>query len=79
MGEIQCVLREHPSVAAAVVVVREEEGDKQVVAYVVPAPLGSAPQEAEWHEFLRKKLPDYMVPSAFVVLEKLPLDPEWQD
>jgi acyl-coenzyme A synthetase/AMP-(fatty) acid ligase/acyl carrier protein len=75
LREIECVLREHPSVAAAVVVVREEEGDKQVVAYVVLALLGSAPQEAEWREFLRKKLPDYMVPSAFVVLEKLPLTP----
>lgn len=75
LGEIEAVLREHPAVREAVVVVREETpGDKRLAAYVVPEP-ALPPQTAELHRFLRSRLPDYMVPSAFVVLDALPLTP----
>ena len=73
-GEIECVLREHPGVAMATVIVRQDnDGDKQLVAYLVTADPEEPPKPAEVREFLRQRLPDYMVPSAFVVLDKLPL------
>ncbi|HEY5813831.1 MAG TPA: amino acid adenylation domain-containing protein, partial [Terrimicrobiaceae bacterium] len=72
LGEIESVLREHPSVDATVVVVRTDQGGKQVVAYVVGAASSSA-NEAELREFLHGKLPSYMVPSAIVLLDRLPL------
>ena len=74
LGEIEAVLRQHPSVAAASVIVREDgNGDKQLVAYLAAGGSGRQPEPGRLREFLRRKLPDYMVPSAFVVLEKLPL------
>ena len=75
LGEIDCLLRQHPNVAATVVVVREDNGQKQLVAYFVAAAADQPPAPSELREFLRQKLPNYMVPSAFVVLEKLPLTP----
>ncbi len=76
LGEIECVLREHPRVAAATVIVSVEgDGDKQLVAYVAVGEKEAGPKASELREFLAGKLPDYMVPSAFVVLEKLPLTP----
>jgi len=55
--------------------VREDEpDDKRLVAYVVPAK-GRQPVPSELRGFLREELPDYMVPSAFVVMESLPLTP----
>jgi len=74
LGEVECVLRQHPSVAAAVAVLREDhDGEKQLAAYFVPAKTQSPPHPAELAEFLGRKLPDYMTPSAFVALDVLPL------
>ena len=74
-GEIEAVLARHPAVGAAVVVVREDEpGDKRLVAYVA-APGGGLPEVADLRAWTRRQLPDYMVPSAFVRLEALPLSP----
>ena len=75
LGEIDCVLRQHPGVAATAVVVREDNGQKQLVAYFVAAAFDQSPAPSELRDFLRQKLPEYMVPSAFVGLEKLPLTP----
>jgi amino acid adenylation domain-containing protein len=74
LGEVESVLAQCPDVSANVVVVREDSpGDKRLVAYVVPRP-GVPPLTAmALAAELRKKLPDYMVPSAFVVLDALPL------
>jgi hypothetical protein len=67
------VLNEHPDIAEAVVVVREDApGDKRLVAYLTLASQSS--QESEPIEsFLRRKLPDYLIPSSLVRLERLPL------
>ena len=71
--EIEAALNEHHGVKEAVVAMREDApGDKRLVAYLVPAPQPS--QDGEPIEtFLRRKLPDYMIPSSFVELEKLPM------
>jgi amino acid adenylation domain-containing protein len=72
-GEIESVLVAQPAVSEAVVIVHAEEGgDKRLVAYVAAAG-DEAPSESELREQVAQRLPSYMVPSAFVVLEKLPL------
>ncbi|MCA1567668.1 MAG: condensation domain-containing protein [Acidobacteria bacterium] len=76
MGEVEVVLKQHAAVAqAAVVVSEDDEGRrKRLVAYVVSAP--HAPGQArELRGFLKKRLPEYMLPSVFVFLDALPLTP----
>jgi len=71
-GEIEAALSEHPSVSENVVILREDTpGQKRLVAYIVAAQ--SPPATSELREFLLHKLPDYMIPAAFVMLDKLPL------
>ncbi|MFY0566441.1 non-ribosomal peptide synthetase [Archangium lansingense] len=75
LGEIETLLAQHPSVRQVAVVAREDRpGDKRLVAYLVAAP-EQTPAAAELRSFLQTRLPEHMVPSAFVVLEKLPLSP----
>ena len=72
-GEVETALRQHVSVRDAAVIVREDEpGDKRLVAYAVTSGKGAG-AEAELREYLRGKLPEYMVPSHVVRLETLPL------
>ncbi|HEX2207503.1 MAG TPA: amino acid adenylation domain-containing protein, partial [Longimicrobium sp.] len=74
LGEIEAALADHPSVRHAVAVVREDApGDARIVAYVVPH--GAAPSSDELRQMLAKRLPDYMVPTAFVALDAMPLTP----
>ncbi|MDQ7803082.1 non-ribosomal peptide synthase/polyketide synthase [Amycolatopsis sp. A133] len=68
-GEVEAALRQHPDVTEAVVVARTDAGHQRLVAYVVP----EAP--ADLREFLGASLPAHLVPSAFVPLERLPLNP----
>jgi amino acid adenylation domain-containing protein len=73
--EIETVLKQHPDVQDAVVLVREEEsGNKRLVAYVVPID-ESALTNRQLRSFLKQKLPEYMIPNSFVMLETLPLTP----
>ncbi|MBV8128370.1 MAG: amino acid adenylation domain-containing protein [Planctomycetaceae bacterium] len=75
-GEVEARLREIPEVAEVVVVAREDEpGRPYLAAYVVPVPGTAAPDAAAWRAFLKKRLPDYMVPTTFTSLECLPLTP----
>ncbi|HYV13035.1 MAG TPA: amino acid adenylation domain-containing protein [Pyrinomonadaceae bacterium] len=75
LGEIEAVLGLHAGVREAVVITREDAGrEKRLVGYVVPQE-GDHRLEAELRSYLKERLPDYMVPSAFVILEALPLTP----
>ncbi|MDZ8261476.1 amino acid adenylation domain-containing protein [Nostoc sp. ChiQUE01b] len=75
LGEIETFLGQHPNVRENVVVVDQEEPDNlQLIAYVV-VKTEPVPSISELRSFLRKKLPDHMLPSAFVMLESLPLAP----
>jgi amino acid adenylation domain-containing protein len=75
LGEIETVLSKHPAVREAVVVAREESpGDKRLVAYVVRSQDGASTIN-ELRTFVKEKLPEYMVPSAFVFLDSLPFTP----
>ncbi|MEU1127833.1 amino acid adenylation domain-containing protein, partial [Streptomyces sp. NPDC005899] len=89
-GEVEAVLAEHPGVEQSVLLVREvpASGGKQLVAYVVPvraaAPTGpdgavdvdinAQIDLAELRRFVAERLPEFLVPSAFVLLDRLPLD-----
>ncbi|MFG1958317.1 amino acid adenylation domain-containing protein [Nonomuraea sp. NPDC049028] len=69
LGEIESLLLAHPAVREGAVVVRGSDDDKSIAAYL------AADAEHDWREYLRRKLPDYMIPSAFVLLDALPLTP----
>ncbi|HEX9987857.1 MAG TPA: amino acid adenylation domain-containing protein [Chloroflexia bacterium] len=79
LGEIEAVLAQYPSVRDVVVIARERQdaqGDKLLIAYIVGDPRrGQPPTSSELRQYLREKLPDYMVPSAFVLLDEMPLTP----
>jgi amino acid adenylation domain-containing protein len=86
-GEVETALVSHPAVTRAAVVVREDQpGDKRLTAYVVPSPAHRGPREPAaaaagsgpdvpdmLRAFLRKRLPEYLVPSAIILIDELPL------
>ncbi|TDP44469.1 non-ribosomal peptide synthetase [Zavarzinia compransoris] len=87
-GEVEAALLAVPGIERAVVVLREEAGKgRMLVGYLV----GRVPEQAELRRLLAERLPDYMIPGAFVTLDALPLNvngkidraalpaPEWQD
>ncbi|MHC0061927.1 amino acid adenylation domain-containing protein [Nostoc sp. UIC 10890] len=75
LGEVEAVLSQHGDVEGCCIIAREDTpGDKRLVAYVV-AHQNSTPTISELRQFLKAKLPDYIVPSAFVMLESMPLTP----
>jgi hypothetical protein len=80
LEEITARLQEHPAVEEAVVIAREDApGEKRLVAYYRPVPLHAFPDPesllSSVRSFLRERLPEYMVPAAYVRLESLPLTP----
>ncbi|GAA1964211.1 hypothetical protein GCM10009754_39900 [Amycolatopsis minnesotensis] len=75
LAEIETVLTRHPSVRACSVIVREDRpGDRRLVGYVIPAD-GAAFDPAEVRAWLAGDLPEHMVPTALVALDRLPLGP----
>ncbi|MEU1515947.1 amino acid adenylation domain-containing protein, partial [Streptomyces sp. NPDC005811] len=74
-AEIEAQLGTHPAVARSTVLARADDGHPtRLVAYVVPAP-GTEPRPEDLRAHLRDRLPDHMVPAAFVTLDALPLTP----
>jgi aspartate racemase len=73
LGEIEAVLEKHPAVAQAVVIAREVGSGKQLAAYVIAGPGGVA--AGELRDYLKRQLPDYMVPADFVFVASFPLTP----
>ena len=72
-GEIENILSQHPSVAHCTVIVREDNpGEKMLAGYVVPV-TGKTIAAGEIRAFLKQKMPEYMVPSALMILQSLPL------
>src|SRR5262249_25341419 len=68
LGEIESVLCQHPNIQESAVIVREDKpGDRRLVAYLVCSGQ-AAPSLTELRSFLSQKLPDYMIPSAFLTL-----------
>jgi aryl carrier-like protein len=75
LGEVEARLAQHPALREAAVLLREDRsGDQRLVAYVVPSD-GVRPEPTTLRAFLETKLPDFMVPSQWVVLDALPLTP----
>jgi amino acid adenylation domain-containing protein len=75
LGEIEATLEQHESVRQAIVLARETApGDKQLVAYVIPAK-AEPPTSGELQKALAARLPGYMVPSLYVLLDAFPLTP----
>ncbi|MBD2250457.1 non-ribosomal peptide synthetase [Nostoc parmelioides] len=75
LGEIEAILAQHPSVRSAVVLAQEyHPGDKRLVAYFTKKDNTDTVAPGELRHFLQQKLPNYMIPSAFIRLEQLPLN-----
>ena len=73
LGEIEAWLTKHSAVGAAAVVAREDKpGDKRLVAYVTPAN-ASKLRDGDLRDWLRRNLPEYMIPDAFIPLERMPV------
>jgi amino acid adenylation domain-containing protein len=75
LGDIEAVIGKHVSVRECVVIAREDvSGDKRLVGYVIPAPNHSI-NSAELRSWAKERLPEYMVPTAVVEMDRFPLSP----
>jgi amino acid adenylation domain-containing protein/thioester reductase-like protein len=82
-GEVESVLEQHPAILEAVVAAREDvPGDKRLIAYIVANDIvaddsrqAQTPTSKELRQFLKSRLPEYMVPSRFVCVDRFPLTP----
>jgi hypothetical protein len=73
LGEIETLLAKHAAVREAVVQLDNgADGESRLVAYLVPQD-GQVPQHRELHAFLKERLPEYMIPAAFVAIDRIPL------
>jgi amino acid adenylation domain-containing protein len=75
LGEVEAALGQYPAIRENVVLAREDTpGDKRLVAYVIAQP-GQTPGHQELRSFLQERLPEPLVPTAFVLLDQFPLTP----
>ena len=75
LGEIETLLNDHPNVRECVVVARESaNGDKQLVAYVIPRE-GQNPTRRQLRQFMQERIPDHMMPAQFVFMTAFPHTP----
>ncbi len=75
LGEIEVALSNHPALKQVFIMVREDSpGDRRIVAYIVPKD-GQKPTISELRAYLKERLPEFMVPAAFVFMDALPLNP----
>ena len=72
LREVEAALREYAGIRDVIVILRDDVADKRLVAYLVAEDHPSVP---ELRKFLQEKLPDYMIPSAFVILDDFPVTP----
>jgi amino acid adenylation domain-containing protein len=75
LGEIESVLAQHETVRECLVLARQDNTDQQLLAYVIAEPGQSTFSAETLRAFLKSRLPQYMVPSAFVPLDRFPLTP----
>ncbi|MGD2092436.1 MAG: amino acid adenylation domain-containing protein [Candidatus Aminicenantes bacterium] len=75
LEEIETVLVQLPNIQEAVVIARSVNSNTQLVAYYVPGDKDKTLQASETRSYLKNKLPEYMIPAAFVSLEAIPLTP----
>lgn len=75
LGEIEAILSQHPTVLEAAVVVQQDVPDRQYLAAYIVSQNSRAISRSDLRAFLKEKLPDYMVPGVFVMLDVLPLTP----
>jgi len=74
LGEIQSALLQHQQVQEVVVIARADtSGDNRLIAYLTAPSQVSAPTASQLRRYLQERLPDYMMPAAFVLIDKLPL------
>jgi amino acid adenylation domain-containing protein len=74
LGEIESVLAEHEAVRECLVIPARDNADQQLLAYVIAAP-DQSPSTETLREFLKGRLPQYMVPASFIALDSWPLTP----
>eukprot|EP01135_Chromosphaera_perkinsii_P002594 Nk52_evm110s224 gene=Nk52_evmTU110s224 len=76
LGAVEVAIAEHPDISSTVVVTEGDEGtDKRLVAYVVPEVWGKVPSHNSIRVFLKDKIPHYAIPSVFVLLGSIPINP----
>ncbi len=76
LNEVEAAISRHPSIREIVVMVREDTpDDKRLVAYIVLMDVNKRPGADDLRSFLKQKLPDYMIPAAYVILEQFPMSP----
>jgi amino acid adenylation domain-containing protein/non-ribosomal peptide synthase protein (TIGR01720 family) len=75
INEIEAVLEQYETIREAVAWVREDDGIKKLIGYIVPDHLENPPIIVDIREYLGNRLPEFMIPTAFVILDELPLKP----
>ncbi len=74
LGEVENNLLQHPNLEEVLIIINQKEQEKQLIAYIVPTQ-EKVPTKEEIKQFLKQKLPEYMIPNIYIPLEAFPLTP----